>query len=171
MRNVCIAILMILPCIEGFCNEKLITAGFDIGSHMKGLASIQIGYGFCTHFSAHAYMTMAFTHIIKKQSTLEKEHDLEFGKADIAYTDEFLSESLHIRYWTRGLMEGPFILTGISCKNIEPPSCEIGLGYRFKIWKGLGLETGYLLNLTEAIRGNKITGEGFTLGIYYTIKN
>ena len=162
---------MFLPCLDGFCNDKLITAVLDAGGYMKGLASIQIGYAFSTHLSAHADITMGFTNVTSGRSVLEKEHDLELGKPDTEYSDDFLSESIHIRYWAREMMSGPYILTGIRYSNADAPFCEIGLGYRFRIWKGISIETGYLLNLTDALKGSRVTGEGFTLGICYTFNN
>lgn len=171
MRNACIVILMFLPCLDGLCNGKLITAGLDAGGYMKGLASIQIGYGFSAHLSAHAEVIMNFTNVISGRSDLEKEHDLELGKPEAVYSDKYLSESIHIRYWTREMMSGPYIMTGIRYSNADSPFCEIGIGYRFRIWKGIGIETGYMLNLTDALRGKRITGEGFTLGLCYTFNN
>ena len=138
---------------------------------MRGLASIQIGYGFSTHLSAHAEVTMGFTNAISGRSDLEKEHDRELGKPDAVYSGLYLSEGIHIRYWTKEMMSGTYIMTGIRYSNADAPFCEIGLGYRFRIWKGISIETGYLLNLTDALKGSRVTGEGFTLGICYTFNN
>ena len=164
-----IAILLSLLSLRGVCQGRKLTAGIDAGAFMKGQASIHIGYGFSPSFSAHADAAVGYSHFITRGSALEKEHDEELGQSPDSYSADYLSEGVHLRYWPHSLMTGTYLLAGVRYRNTGLPYCEIGIGYRIRIWKGLGIEAGYRLNLTGAVRGNKITGEGFTTGLYYTL--
>ena len=155
------------------CNSQTMKVGSDL---LSGLcfksANISTSYSFAQKWSAGADIEMNLKTIIRQQEDIVSDH-----LKDLSITEEsthmnrsiesFQKVSIYIDYWLEDTFKGAYIRLGGDIRDREGPDMTIGVGYTMRIWKGLGIETGYNLGVIDALNKQKLSADGLKAGFYY----
>lgn len=114
----------------------------DIGIDMSALLfreiKVSIGHGISGHWSARAEAGISMKALKRKISKEEIWHDKEFTSSVQLYDRTFTHrESLSICYWPRTCFQGTFLSVGGEYRQGKGLDATIGIGYMYRIWKGL----------------------------------
>lgn len=142
-------------------------------ANLCGLAGGKVGlgleYGISEHWSAGGAVGFGFSYFIKEVDPLESEHRHEFGD-DTSWPlpTDIHTERLHVKYWPKEMMKGPYAMSGITHGSRSGTDFRIGAGYVMYIWKSLNLYFEYSISLKEAIGREAFPVRGISTGICLT---
>lgn len=150
------------------CQESRCSLGIGLTSFIRAGVDINIGYGFCGHWTAEGGGTFRFDALTDWKSDLQKSHESDLGEQPTKERMEDLHiERIGIRYWPRKTFEGFCIGAGIRHGNATGVDWLIEAGYAARIWKGITGTVSYRIPLKETFRDKTITAKGITLSISY----
>lgn len=170
MRQMCFCfILMTAACTAAFCQGKRFMAEMDISGLAGGKAGLCLEYGITGHWSAGGRMVVGFGQFIKDMAPLDAVHRQEFGD-DLSRPApaDFLTESIHARYWPVKVMKGPYALASVSHGNISGTDFCLGCGHLMHIWRCLNLYIEYRVGMKETIKADNFPVKGLSAGISLT---
>ena len=72
---------------------------------------------------------------------------------------------LKICYWPEALFNGTYFAIGGRFGERKGFDCRIGLGYAVRIWRNLGAELSYHMDLISSYETRSIDGSGLSIGI------
>lgn len=72
---------------------------------------------------------------------------------------------LKICYWPEALFNGTYFAIGGRFGERKGFDCRIGLGYAVRIWRNLGAELSYHMDLISSYDTRSIDGSGLSIGI------
>lgn len=138
-----------------------------------GLAGGKVGlgleYGISEHWSAGGAVGFGFSRFIKDINPLESEHRHEFGEdTTIPIPADILREQIHVKYWPREMMKGPYAMAGITHGSRSGTDFRIGAGYVMHIWKSLNIYFEYSIGLKDTISREAFPVRGLSAGICMT---
>ena len=155
--------------MAALCQGRKLMAEADLWKLAGGNAGFGVEYGISEHWSAGGTARFGFSHFIKDVNPLESEHRHEFGDdTSIQVPDDLHKEQIHVKYWPRETMKGPYAMAGITHGNSSGADFRIGTGYLMHIWKSLNLYIEYSIGLKDSIDKEGFTVRGFTAGICLT---
>ena len=155
------------------CHSQTMKVASDL---MSGLcfrsANISIAHSFAPKFSAGTDIKMNLKTILRTQDDIVSAHreDLSISEGEThpdRDIETFQESCLYIDYWPADAFEGTYIRLGGRIRDREGPDMIIGLGYTMRVWKGLGIETGYSLGVIEVLNKQKLSIDGIKAGFYY----
>lgn len=155
------------------CNGQKHYVGTDM---ISGLCfktiQLRISHAFSTHWSVGADVGINLNIIRKTTNELTQAHEDALNNEDSStafQTDGrfFRQVCVHIEYWPERPYRGLLISLGGLIRDMEIPDMTIGIGYSFRIIKGLGADIMYRCGVTEAHIIGKLPSDGIKLGIYY----
>ena len=160
---------MFSACAAALCQERRLMAEADLCGLAGGIAGFGIEYGISDHWSAGGAVGFGFSHFIKDVNPLEYEHRHEFGEdTSIPVPADIHREQIHVKYWPKEMMKGPYTMTGITHGSLSGTDFRIGGGYVMHIWKSLNLYFEYSISLKEAIGREAFPVRGISTGICLT---
>ena len=107
--------------------------------------------------------------IHQRHGPIDAVHRQEFGD-DLSRPApaDFLTESIHARYWPVKVMKGPYALASVSHGNISGTDFCLGCGHLMHIWRCLNLYIEYRVGMKETIKANNFPVKGLSAGISLT---
>ena len=154
------------------CQNRRI--GTDLlGSICFETAGINLDCGFAPRWSAGADASIDLKVIKKPDDTLTAEHMESLSpheqeeRKTVLVRDRFQEIGFHIGYWPNEIFKGSFISVGGKIKDRHGPDMTLGIGYSFRIWKGLAAEAAYRFGIIEAYKKGRLPISGIKAGIYY----
>ena len=168
------AIIFTIPASVFCCNGQKNYVGADIISSLCfQTIQLRISHGFASHWSAGADVGINMNYIMKQGNKLTQAHEdalKDSNSNDLDAHDNrkiFRDISIHIEYWPGNLYNGPLISLGGQLRDNDMPDMTIGVGYSFKIVKGLGADIMYRCGIIEASKIGSLPSDGIKAGIYY----
>ena len=153
------------------CQERRLMAEADLWGLAGGIAGFGIEYGISEHWSAGGAVGFGFSRFIKDINPLESEHRHEFGDdTSIPVPADILREQIHVKYWPREMMKGPYATAGITHGSRSGTDFRIGAGYLMHIWKPLNLYIEYNIGLKDVIDMDSFPSRGISAGISLTFR-
>lgn len=163
----------ILACIT-YCNGQKHYVGTDIMSGIRdGSIRLKLSHGFASHWSAGAEVGIDISSILKATDKMTQTHDEALKTSDTGLentqnTEKCLREvCIHIDYWPKSPYNGLLLSLGGQVQDGHMPDMTIGIGYSFRIVKGLGADIVYRYGIIEAYTSGKLPADGIKAGIYY----
>ena len=153
------------------CQGRRLMAEADLWGLAGGIAGFGIEYGISEHWSAGGAVGFGFSRFIKDINPLESEHRHEFGDdTSIPVPADILREQIHVKYWPREMMKGPYAMAGITHGSLSGTDFRIGSGYVMHIWKPLNLYIEYNIGLKDVIDMDSFPARGISAGISLTFR-
>lgn len=153
------------------CQGRRLMAEADLWGLAGGIASFGIEYGISEHWSAGAAVGFGFSHFIKDVNPLESEHRHEFGEdTSIPVPTDILREQIHVKYWPREMMKGPYAMAGITHGSLSGTDFRIGAGYIMHIWKSVNIYIEYSIGLKGTIDKEFFPVQGLSAGVCLTFR-
>ena len=156
------------------CNGQKHCIGTDI---ISGLCfetiQLRLSHGFASHWSAGADIGINIASVMKTGNELTDSHDEELKDSDLGIETtqksrvKYRETCIHIEYWPQGLYTGPLISLGGLIKDREIPDITLGVGYSFRIIRGLGADIMYRCGIRGMYLTGKLPSDGIKAGIYY----
>ena len=164
-------IFIFSACTAALCQEKRLMAEADLWGLAGGIAGFGIEYGISEHWSAGAAVGFGFSHFIMDVNPLESEHRQEFGDdTSFPVPTDIHREQIHVKYWPKEMMKGPYTMTGITHGSRPGTDFRIGAGYVRHIWKSLNLYIEYNIGLKDIIGKAPFPVQGLWAGISLTFR-
>lgn len=162
-------IFIFSACVATFCQGKRLMAEFDLCGLAGGKTGLGLEYGISEHWSAGGTIGFGFSYFIKDPNALESSHRHEFGdETSWPLPTDIHTERIHVRYWPREMMKGPYAMAGITHGSLSGTDFLIGAGYIMHIWKSLNLYFGYSIGLKDVISREGFPVRGVSVGISLT---
>jgi hypothetical protein len=164
-------IFMFGACTAALCQGRKLMAEADLWGLVGGKAGFGVQYGVSAHWSAGGSVGFGFSRFIKDIAPLESEHRHEFGDdTSIPVPTDILREQIHVKYWPREMMKGPYAMAGITHGSISGTDFRIGAGYVMHIWKSLNLYIEYSIGLKDTIPKETFPARGLSAGVSLTFE-
>ena len=173
MKQLMATVYTILACAF-CCNGQKHYIGTDI---ISGLCfetiQFRLSHGFTSHWSAGADIGINLASVIMTDNKLSQAHDDALKDSDLSIEAahkngwQFRAICIHMEYWPKSLYVGPLISLGGQIRDRGIPDITLGVGYSFRIVKGLGIYTMYRCGIREVYVTEKLPSDGIKAGIYY----
>ena len=156
-------------CTAALCQGRRLMAEADLWGLAGGKAGFAVEYAITEHWSAGGTVGVGFSQFIKELDPLESEHRQEFrDDTSFPVPTDILREQIHVRYWPREMMKGPYAMAGITHGSLSGTDISLGAGYVMNIWKPLNLYLQYSIGLKDAIGKETFPVHGLSAGICLT---
>ena len=153
------------------CQGRRLMAEADLWGLAGGKAGFGIEYGISEHWSTGGAVGFGFSHFIKDVNPLESEHRHEFGEDTyIPVPADILREQIHVKYWPREMMKGPYAMAGITHGSLSGTDFRIGAGYIMHIWKSVNIYIEYSIGLKGTIDKEFFPVRGLSAGVCLTFR-
>lgn len=149
-----------------------IMAGTDIADAIaEKRITITIGHAFSERWSIQGQTGFNFSHLIRKGSIKEKEHETAFAEEECQAQEKSIWESgeISVCHWPQGPYCGYYFSTGLRIKGNGIPDFVLGAGYAVRIWKGLSAAISLNLSLTDRHMESR-TRNMMSVLLYYNFK-
>lgn len=162
-------IFMLGASATALCQGNKLMAETDLCGFAGGKVGLGLEYGISEHWSAGGTVGVGFSQFIKELDPLESEHRQEFrDDTSFPVPTDILREQIHVRYWPKETMKGPYAMAGISHGSLSGTDLSIGAGYVMHIWKSLNLYFEYSIGLKDTIDREAFPIRGLSAGISVT---
>ena len=162
-------IFMFCASAAALCQGRKLMAEADLCWLAGGKVGLGLEYGISEHWSAGGAVGFGFSRFIKDINPLESEHRHEFGEdTTIPIPADILREQIHVKYWPREMMKGPYATAGITHGSRSGTDFRIGAGYVMHIWESLNLYFEYSIGLKDTISREAFPVRGLSAGICMT---
>ena len=169
MKRISAIFLGLLIGTAAFSQHK-VAIGTDLGRMLKnGSLNISAGYGFSGRWSVSWTADIAVWDILKKENSEHEMHLAEFDALQ-EHTPVARNYMTAVRYWPAGTYDGVWMEAGFRCSEDARADCCIGIGYSIPIWRGMMAVLSYGADILTSSREGKPSGNGLTIGIFWTIK-
>ena len=143
--------------------------GIDLHSLLCSELKITLGQRLAEHWSISAAVGVNMKILQKSKSAIEEEHNEEFPDGTYPKTREHMHrEHLRLCYWPKDVFKGIFLSLGAEHRDTNGLDATVGIGYRFKIWKGINCTLAYDTGLIRATQDEKLTISDLKVCISYT---
>ena len=158
-------------CTAALCQGRRLMAEADLWGLAGGKAGFAVEYAITEHWSAGRAVGFGFSRFIKDAEPLESEHRQEFGDdTSFPVPTDIHREQIHVKYWPREMMKGPYAMAGITHGSLSGADFRIGAGYVMHIWKPLNLYIEYNIGLKDIIGKAPFPVQGLSAGISLTFR-
>ena len=163
--------LTLVACLCGLSQEVKSQNNIIFGCRISSLltdqeAEISIGHGFSRHWSVGGSAALDLSSYMPRHPDEVTDHYAEF---DMVIREERensrFAGDLKICYWPEALFNGTYFAIGGRFGERKGFDCRIGLGYAVRIWRNLGAELSYHMDLISSYDTRSIDGSGLSIGI------
>lgn len=142
--------------------------GLDLTGVYSCSLSVCASYRLSSNWSVSFNTDISLEHLRKRPKKIDSEHqeilDEIYDMEDRSYIPE---NEINIEYWHRTTFEGPFLMLGFRLSEGSMPDLSIGMGYMFRIWKGLNGMMSFNPGLGESLKNGKFPYNRIKAGITY----
>lgn len=140
--------------------------GLELSSLLYSEIRLAFQYKIAEHWAISAEAGVNYQILHRRISAVEAEHNSEFPINTLPDSNEFThGECLCIRYWPQGAFNGAFLSFGAEYRDTSGLDASVGIGYMFKIWKGLYGTAKYNTGIIRAVKSEKLTLRDLSIGL------
>lgn len=151
--------------------QNKVAFGLDMSSILEnGRIGILASHGFSAKWSASFSAELKGWYGAPKINQEYEDHLAEFNDVPYKHKDTEACYRMSLRYWLNETYTGVFLGVGCRCAKGEDPDCSIDIGYCVPIQKSIRMVLKYGTDLIATSRNGTATGQGLTIGLYWTIK-
>ena len=131
-------------------------------------ACICIGHSFAPRWSAESEVTFGLPRSERPGDNEWTEHNNEFADEDTKENGQVPGRfTVSLRHWHGGAYDGGCVLVGITQYNEKRPVIHTGAAYYMKIWRHLGIDLSFRIDLNGWDPYKAAAGSRMTLTIDY----
>ncbi len=137
----------------------------------SGTLSLCANCGFAPQWSIHAMGAIDMTAYGRHTEDESTVHDSDLKHPDETLTGNELKSIYHtgisLQYWPERIGKGLHLDIGGIIAGKGKSDCTIGIGYMFRIWKGIAASLSYEARIREISISGETTGKEIKFHIYY----
>ena len=163
MKRMTLAFIFVL---SSLITQAQATLGLELSSLLYSEVKVAFMYRFAEHWSISADAGLNFKLLHRQISNEETEHNSQFPTNTLPESNAHMHrECLSICYWPQTALSGVFLSFGAEYRDISGVDACVGIGYMFKIWRGLHGIAKYDTGIIRAVKSEKLTLRDLNFGL------